>query len=285
MQKIFLIANWKMQLNKSDSVRLAVEICKSALVPKRTLVGENIQVVICASDVYISDVARKIKGSKIKLGAQNVFYHEKGSYTGEVSIIQLKELAVEYVIIGHSERREYLHETDEDVNRKVKIILDNNLITIICVGETMQERRDGKTDLVLIRQVSKALQDVKFQTDFSQGQEKTSSKEGMNIKEGVKLIIAYEPVWVIGTGQAVYPKEASHVVEVIRYNLLENFSEEIINNNINIIYGGSVDADNINSFLEISLISGALVGGASLSADKFLNIMNKITNNQETITK
>ena len=258
MKKIYLIANWKMQLNKSDSVRLAVEICKSALVPKRTLVGENIQVVICASDVYISDVARKIKGSKIKLGAQNVFYHEKGSYTGEVSIIQLKELAVEYVIIGHSERREYLHETDEDVNRKVKIVLDNNLIPIICVGETMQERRDGKTDLVLIRQVSKALQDVKL--------------------DNKKLIIAYEPVWVIGSGQAVNPKEAEHAAQVIKYNLLENFSEEVINNNINIIYGGSVDADNINSFLEISLISGALVGGASLSADKFLNIMNKITN-------
>ncbi|MFH1456551.1 MAG: triose-phosphate isomerase [Patescibacteria group bacterium] len=254
MKKTYLIANWKMQLNKSDSVRLAVEVAKNYNH------NNNLEIILAPSFTALTDVRRKLKNSNIKLASQNVFYHEKGQYTGEISPIQLKELSVEYVIIGHSERRQYLHETDEDINKKIKIVLENGLIPIVCVGETMNERQDNKTDLVLIRQVSKALEDIKLDNE--------------------KLIIAYEPVWVIGTGQAVGPQEAEHAVEVIKYNLLENFSEENLKNNIHIIYGGSVDAENINDFLKIDLISGALVGGASLNADKFLNIIKKITNNQ-----
>ncbi|MFH1610866.1 MAG: triose-phosphate isomerase [Patescibacteria group bacterium] len=259
MKKIYLIANWKMQLNKSDSVRLAVEVCKSASATNSfcATADKNLEVVLCPSYVHLSNVARKIKNSGIKLGAQNAFYHDKGSYTGEVSPSQLKELEVDYVIIGHSERREYLNETDEDVNRKVKITLENNLVPIICVGETMQEKQDEKADIVIIKQINKALQDIE-------------------LKDNQKLIIAYEPVWVIGTGKAVDPKEAEHAIEVIKYNLMEHFSEEIIDKHISIVYGGSVNADNINDFLKIDLIEGALVGGASLSADKFIPIIKNI---------
>lgn len=259
MKKTYLIANWKMKLNKSDSVRLAVEVCKSAFATNNSCAtaDKNIEIVLCPSHIHISDVARKIRNSDIKLGAQNVFYHNEGSYTGEVSPSQLKEIGVEYVIIGHSERRENLNETDEEVNRKVDVVLENGLTPIVCIGETMEERRDGKTDLVLIKQISKAMEDIE-------------------LKKDQKIIIAYEPIWVIGTGKAVDPKEAEQAIEVIKYNLLELFDEEIIDTHISIIYGGSVDADNINDFLKITLIEGALVGGASLSADKFIPIIKNI---------
>ena len=252
MKKKYLIANWKMQLNKSDSVRLAVEIVKEYKEPKK-----NLEIVLAPTFIAISSVKRKLKNSIIKLSAQNVFYHEKGSYTGEVSPLHLKELGVEYVIIGHSERRQYLKETNEEINRKINIVLDNDLTPIVCVGETMEERQDNKTDLTLIKQISKAMEDIK-------------------LKENQKIIIAYEPVWVIGTGQAVDPKEAKHAVEVIKYNLREYFNEETIKNNIYIIYGGSVDENNVNEFLKIDLIQGALVGGASLNINKFISIIRKI---------
>jgi triosephosphate isomerase (TIM) len=252
MKKTYLIANWKMQLNKSDSVRLAVEVAKEYKEPK-----EDLEIVLAPTFTAITDVRRKLKDSAIKLSSQNVFYHNKGSYTGEVSPSQLKEIGVEYVIIGHSERRENLNETDEEVNRKVDVVLENDLTPIVCVGETMEEKQDGKADIVIIKQINKALQDIK-------------------LKDEQKLIVAYEPVWVIGTGKAVSPKEAEHTIEVIKYNLLELFDEETIDKHISIIYGGSVDADNINDFLEIELIEGALVGGASLSADKFIPIIKNI---------
>ncbi len=252
MKKTYLIANWKMQLNKSDSVRLAVEVAKEYQDPK-----EDLEIVLAPTFTAISDVRRKLKGSAIKLAAQNVFYHNKGSYTGEVSPSQLKELEVEYVIIGHSERRQNLNETDEEVNRKVEATLENGLTPIVCIGETMEEKQDGKADVVIIKQINKALADIK-------------------LKDEQKLIIGYEPIWVIGTGKAVDPKEAEHAIEVIKYNLMEHFSEEMIDKHISIIYGGSVDAYNINDFLKINLIEGALVGGASMTADKFIPIIKKI---------
>ncbi|MBU4482225.1 triose-phosphate isomerase [Candidatus Parcubacteria bacterium] len=253
MKKTYLIANWKMNLLNKQAEDLALEILDNV----KNIENKNLEIVLCTSFTALDGVGEIIRDSDIKLGAQNVFYHNKGSYTGEVSSTQLKEQGVKYVIIGHSERRKYLNETDEDINKKIIIALENNLIPILCIGETMEERQDSKTDLVLIRQISKAMEDVE-------------------LKDNQKLIIAYEPVWVIGTGQAVDIKEAEHSAQVTNQVLKDFFSQEIIKDNISIIYGGSVDADNINSFLEIDLISGALVGNASLLADNFLKIINKI---------
>ncbi len=244
-----------MQLLNSEAEDLA-----NSLKHKDIKTLKQIELILCPSFTALSNVGKIISGSGIKLGAQNVFYHEKGAYTGEVSPLQLKETGVEYVIIGHSERREYLGESDEEVNRKVNICLDNDLIPIICVGETFDERQIGKTDLVLIKQVSRALEDVSV------------SKETEK-----KIIIAYEPVWVIGTGQAVKPEEAKHAAQVIKHTLLDFFDKEIIEKNISIIYGGSVDESNVRDFIEPGLLNGVLVGGASLSIEKFMPLIHQMS--------
>lgn len=251
MKKTYLIANWKMQLSNSEAVKLTEEL-------KNSITNENnAEIILCPSFTALSKINEVLKGNPIKLGAQNVWYHEKGQYTGEISPIQLKELGVEYVIIGHSERRQHLKETDEDVNRKAKICLDNNITPIVCVGETFDERRTGQTDLILIRQVSKALEDLQ-------------------LKNNQNLIIAYEPVWVIGSGQAIKPEDAQHVAQVIQHELLNFFDKKITDEQISIIYGGSIDANNVNDFIQPGLIDGVLVGGASLTAEKFLPLINSL---------
>jgi triosephosphate isomerase (TIM) len=250
-KKIYLIANWKMQLLNKESADLAQVL-------KQEKKKKGIEIILCPSFTALGEVGEAIEKSEIKLGAQNVFYHEKGAYTGEISAAQLNELGVEYVIVGHSERRQYQKETDEEINQKIKIILENNLTPILCVGEKFEERQIGKTDLVLIKQITKGLQDLKL------------NKEQ-------KLIIAYEPVWVIGSGQAVEPKEALHAAEVIQNLLPEFFSQELIKNNISIVYGGSVDENNVNDFIVPGVLDGVLVGGASLKADKFTKLIKAVS--------
>ncbi|MDD5290048.1 MAG: triose-phosphate isomerase [Patescibacteria group bacterium] len=252
-KKTYIIANWKMQLTNKEAADLANSLKHESI---KTL-KQNIELILCPSFAALSAVAEAIKKSEIKLGAQNVFYHEKGAYTGETSPSQLKELGVDYVIIGHSERRQYQKETNEEINQKIKVCLANDLTPILCVGETFEERQIGKTDLILIQQITKALQDVKLNNNQN-------------------LIIAYEPVWVIGSGQAVEPKEAQHASAVIRGLLPEFFSHEIIKNNISIIYGGSVDESNVMDFIKPGVIDGALVGGASLKAEKFLSLIRAV---------
>lgn len=254
-KKIYVIANWKMQLLNKEAVDLA-NLLKHENIKA---LKQNIELILCPSFTALASVAETIKKSDIKLGAQNVFYHEKGQYTGEVSSCQLKELGVEYVIVGHSERRQHLKENDEDVNRKVNLCLDYGLTPIICVGETFEERQMGKTDLVLIRQVSRALEDV--------GVDKLNKKS---------IVVAYEPVWVIGTGQAIQAADAEHVAQVIRQALLEFFPQEIIKKKITVIYGGSVDSSNVREFIKPGLLDGVLVGGASLSIDKFSAIIKQL---------
>lgn len=274
--KIYLIANWKMQLLNREAENLASQILQEY--KKKEEQEKGLEIILCPSFTALAQVSTIIKGDssvaplpqndiRLKLGAQDVFYHEKGAYTGEVSVLQLKEIGVEYVLIGHSERRQHLNETDEDVNRKVNICLDNGLTPILCVGETFDERRIGKTDLVLIRQVSRALEDVELPRP--DGNRDSASK--------IELIIAYEPVWVIGSGQAVKPEEAEHVARVIKHTLLDFFDKETIEKNITIIYGGSVDADCISDFIMPGLLDGVLVGGASLTAEKFIPLITQLS--------
>ncbi|MEK7653205.1 MAG: triose-phosphate isomerase [Patescibacteria group bacterium] len=247
MKKI-IIANWKMNLSPKEEEDLATQFVEK-------LSGEsNVEVVICPAFVSLTRVAEVLKNKKIKLGAQDGFWREKGAYTGEISPLALKEIGCEFVILGHSERRAHLGETDETVNLKVRAVLENNLTPIICVGETMDERREKHTDYVVLRQLERALKNIHL----------TGSEE---------LVIAYEPVWAIGTGQPVEAEEAEAVFAAIRQSLIDLYPATLVNNNIRLIYGGSVDGANAGDFAKLDLGSGFLVGGASLDAEEFRKII------------
>jgi len=248
--KNYIIANWKMQLLDSEAVNLTSEIAE------KYKANSNLELILCPSFTALNKVAEKIKNSQILLGAQNVCAELKGAFTGEISPLQLKENSVKYVILGHSERRQHFNEKDAEINAKVKTCLENDLTPVVCVGETIEKRQAGQTEITLMHQVSEALKDIKLNAEQ-------------------KIIIAYEPVWVIGTGQAISPQEAEQASQVIQQTLIDSLGENKINQAI-IIYGGSVDDQNIKSFLDLELISGALIGGASLSVDKFLPLINLI---------
>ncbi len=245
-QKPIIIANWKMKLGISQSVELAKEIKKSA--------SKNDNIVICPSFVSLLEIAKVLKSSRIKLGGQDCFWEEAGAFTGEISASQLREVGCEYVILGHSERRTYLKETDEMVHQKIKMALAAKLTPIICVGETFEQRQQGAKDYILIQQTTKAL-------------------AGAEISLNQKVIIAYEPVWVIGSGQAVEPGEAAAAHQVIRQALFDLFSPSLVKNNFSVIYGGSVDGTNVAQFTNLENTSGVLVGGASLNLKDFTAII------------
>lgn len=260
-KKYYLIANWKMNLGISESVALARVVKANIL---KTRVSNFLEFVICPTYPAIIPVKETLGNISIKLGAQDVFWAENGAFTGEVSVTTLKELGVKYIILGHSERREYLKETNEMVNQKVKTVLAHGLIPIICVGETFEERREGLKDSIITNQVAAALANISINPDQ-------------------QIIIAYEPVWVIGSGQAVLPEEAEHTHLVIRQALFdlayENHwpaGENFIRQNITLIYGGSVNEENINEFLERRGVEGLLVGTASLDAKKLFNLIKAI---------
>lgn len=248
-QKI-IIANWKMNLSPADSLILA-----EAIIAK---LGEikplQARIVLCPDFLALSGVAKKIAGQSIGLGAQDCFWEPSGAYTGEVSPQFLRELGCAYVILGHSERRQDAGETDEQVNLKVKAALANSLIPVICAGETFEERQEGNKDFIISQQVSRAL-------------------AGVKLLDQDNLIIAYEPVWVIGSGQAVAPEEAEHAHRVIRQVLIDHFSLAAVNGQIKIIYGGSVKPTNAGNFLIQPAIDGILVGGASLEAESFAELV------------
>lgn len=248
----YLIANWKMQLSQDESVKQALSLSK--LLAKNH-VQEDIRVVVCPDFVSLSAVGEALAKSPIALGAQDGFYEEKGAFTSQVSMRELKNIGCEYVIIGHSERRQ-LGETDAQVNKKVAAALTHGLTPIICVGETFEERKEGQKDLVIMHQVYEALHNIKL-----------SSKQ--------KIIVAYEPVWVIGTGQAIGSADAFYAASLIQQSLLDSFPNQT-EDSFTIIYGGSVNPKNINDFMDLPNISGALVGGASLVAEDFLEIIKKI---------
>lgn len=236
-----IIANWKMKLDVEESLALALEL-------KEKLSKENWpdkKVVLCPSFLAIHDVAKVLNDSDISLGAQDVFYESEGAFTGEVSPENLKDIDCDYVIVGHSERRA-MGETDELVNKKAKAVLASGMIPIICVGETLEEYESGQTNQVLSRQVSKALAD--FPNQY--------------------FILAYEPVWSIstsGSGKVITAKEAIAKIDILRQNIPDKLAE------FDIIYGGSVKEDTVADFSQD--FKGALVGGASLKADTFFNLI------------
>ena len=197
--------------------------------------------------------AEMLKGKKIELGAQNCFWEDQGAYTGEISGGMLEDIGCRYVILGHSERRQYFKETDEDVNRKITATLRHNILPIVCVGETLQQREGGSALQIVDQQIKQSL-------------------HGFTPEQASKFTIAYEPVWAIGTGRAATPHDAVEVHTMIRNTLTTLFNANIAQT-IRIQYGGSVNAENIESFIREEEIDGALVGGASLKADPFAKII------------
>ncbi len=215
----------------------------------------EVDIVICPAFTALDEVSEIIYDSNIQLGAQDMHWEDKGAYTGEVSASMLKDVGCEYVIIGHSERREYFAENNQTVNKKVKAALRHNLIPIVCVGERLEERDEGKTFDVVKDHIENGLRDL-------------------NDNEILKVVIAYEPVWAIGTGRTATPKQAQEVQKFIRALLAKTYNEEIAQS-IRIQYGGSVRPDNIAELMHEEDIDGALVGGASLELDSFVEIVRR----------
>lgn len=221
---------------------------------KESLRGiRDIEIAVAPPFTALYPVKKELEDSFIKLAAQNLFWEEQGAFTGEISPLMLKEVGCQYVIIGHSERRQFFGETDETVNRKIKSALSNGLKVIFCIGETLMEREEGKTFSVVERQIEGGL-------------------KGLGKEEINHLVIAYEPVWAIGTGKTATPQQAEEVHRFIRKKLESLYSEEI-SQKIRIQYGGSVTPENIKGLMDQENIDGALVGGASLKAETFLKIV------------
>jgi triosephosphate isomerase len=241
----YLIGNWKMQLTEKESVKLAEEI-KHLVGP--WLAGADIAAVLCPSFMALPGVRHAITDTPLALGAQDVFWEDKGAFTGEMSPVALKELGCGYCLVGHSERRQFCGETDEQVNRKTAALLRHNITPVVCVGETKEERNAGRRDEVVIGQVKAALTGNHPVT---------------------KIIIAYEPRWVIGTGVAVSPEDAAAMHALIRRAVSEVYVDAVIERHVHVIYGGAVDAQNLGAFLAQPLIEGVLVGGASLKPHEF----------------
>jgi len=248
MRPWMVAGNWKMHNTVKEAVTLALAVKQGS---------EGVKggtVVIAPVFTALASVSEAVRGSHVKLAAQNVFYEEKGAYTGEVAPAMLLDVGCEYVIIGHSERRKYFHETDEGVNAKVKKALATGLKPIVCVGETEEEREKGVTEFVVGSQVRKGLYGVESLKD---------------------IVIAYEPVWAIGTGKNATPREAQEVHAFIRSLLKKTYGEEAAA--VLVLYGGSVTKDNIGDLISMDDIDGALVGGASLKSDGFLGIIKAAT--------
>jgi triosephosphate isomerase len=246
VRKPIIAGNWKMHKTSSESKEFISDLLKnfSDL--------ENVEVVICPPFTSLETAANLLKGSNIKLGAQNVHYEKSGAFTGEVAPDMLKDLGVDYCIIGHSERRQYFGETDETVNKKVKAVLEVGIIPIMCVGETLSERENGETESVCKTQVTEGL-------------------KGLTAEEIKKVVIAYEPVWAIGTGKSATKEDADETIGYIR-KVVEEIAGKEVADAIRIQYGGSVKPENITSYMEMPQIDGALVGGASLQVKSFLEI-------------
>lgn len=248
MRRKVIAGNWKMNNDLQQSVSLIDEL-KNKLVNKSL----NCDVIICPPFTSLYEAKKLIDGSLIKLGAQNMYYEDSGAFTGEISAQMLKSVGCEYVILGHSERRTIFGEKDEMINKKIKKALSQKLKPIFCVGETLEEREKDITEKVIKKQIEKGLVDI-------------------TPDEILDVIIAYEPVWAIGTGKTATPQQAQEVHQYIR-KLLTNMYSKDFANMIVIQYGGSVKPDNARELLSQKDIDGALVGGACLKADSFLGII------------
>ena len=247
LMRIPMIAgNWKMNTTVSEAMKLVQE-----MKPDLNAIA-NVEKVVCPPFISLVPVQDLIRGSSIKLGAQNLYFEEKGAYTGEISPLMLANVC-EYVIIGHSERRQYFHETGELISKKVLAAIKNNLKPILCVGENLSEYEAGKTREVVTEQINSSL---------------------AGVTRGDTITIAYEPVWAIGTGKAATGAQANDTIRLIRSLIAEKYTPETAQN-MRILYGGSVTAANIAEFVGQTDIDGGLVGGASLKAQEFIGIIKK----------
>ncbi len=242
-----IAGNWKMHMTMNEAKEFVKEL-------EGKVKDTDVEVVICPPYTLLQPLKELTKDTNIKIGAQNMHWEEKGAFTGEISPIMLKDLEIDYCIIGHSERRQYFGETNETVNKKITSALANDLKPIVCVGESIDERNNGQTEELIKNQIEEGLR---------------------NIDENsiLNVIIAYEPIWAIGTGETATAEEANKVIAYIRDIIKELYGDNI-SEEIRIQYGGSVKPNNVEELMNQADIDGALVGGASLKADSFEQIVN-----------
>ncbi len=247
MRKPIIAGNWKMNKTAKEAVELINEL-------KPLVAKSKPEVVVCVPYTDLWAVAEAIKGSKIKLGAENVAWADTGAFTGEISADMLKEIGVEYVIIGHSERRQYFGETDESVNARLVQALKKDLKPIVCVGETLVEREKNRTKKVLKKQVLEGF-------------------KGLNAEDFENIVIAYEPVWAIGTGKTATAEDANKTIGFIRSLVKKTWGNEVAKS-LRIQYGGSMKPSNAKELMAMRNIDGGLIGGAALKAEDFAGIVN-----------
>jgi triosephosphate isomerase len=247
MREKLIAANWKMNMALDDALSLASELVKR--------IGDvkDREIAVAPNFTVLHAVGEVLKGSNIILSAQNLFYEEKGAYTGETSAAMIKAVGAQMVIIGHSERRHVFGDTDEEINKRIRAAIDKVLVPIFCVVEKLPERKAGKANDMVREQVVAGL-------------------SGIKVEELKDLVIAYEPVWAIGTGETATPEQAREMHGFIRKLVADKIDKNLANN-LKILYGGSVTPDNVRGLLSIPDIDGALVGGASLKADSFEKIV------------
>lgn len=246
MRRILIAGNWKMNLDKAGSVDLAKSLVSTEL-------PGDVDVAICPTYVYLDAVSDSVSGSQVGLGAQDVYFEASGAFTGEISTAMLSDVGCQYVILGHSERRNVMGECNQTVNKKIKAALEAGLTPILCVGELLQQRESGQTLEVVKEQFAGSLADI-------------SAEQMMHI------VLAYEPVWAIGTGKTATPEQAQEVHADLRKIMTESYNAEVAAS-VRILYGGSVKPANAAELISQTDIDGALVGGASLKADSFLQII------------
>jgi len=249
IRKTIIAGNWKMYKTISEAIELATKLKRGLYELEESV----IDIVICPPFTALSEVAEVIADSNIRLGAQDAFWENEGAYTGEVSCRMLKDVGCSFVIVGHSERRQFFGETDETVNKKIKAALKEGLVPIMCIGETLEERERNETFKVLAHQLKEGL-------------------KGIDGNQMLKITIAYEPVWAIGTGRTATPQQAQEAHHFIRNEVKGVYGGEVADL-VRIQYGGSVKPDNIAELIKQPDIDGALVGGASLKAEAFSEIV------------
>lgn len=247
MRKKIIAGNWKMNKTLSEATQFVDDVVNK--IPA----DEKVEAIVCAPFPYLASLVEKTKGTNLKVSAQNMHFEENGAFTGEVSPVMLKDIGVTHVVLGHSERREYFAETDETVNKKTHAAFHHGLTPIVCVGETLEQREANETKSLVETQVKKAI-------------------EGLSHEQVSKTIIAYEPIWAIGTGKTASSEDANEVCAHIR-NVVKDVTDEATAQAVVIQYGGSVKPSNVDELLAQSDIDGALVGGASLEADSFLQLV------------
>ena len=248
MRNFLIAGNWKMNLNRAESADLS-----SALAGNFGSAPDGVEIAVCPPSVYLDAVSRIVGSSAVRLGSQNMYHQTNGAFTGELSAAMLQDVGCHYVILGHSERRALMGETDQQVNEKTQAALAAGLTPIVCVGESLEQRESGKTMDVIGQQFQKSLADLDEQ-------------------QIVSLVIAYEPVWAIGTGKVATPEQAEEVHLDLR-NLLEKRYNSDVAGRVQILYGGSVKPENASQLLAQPNVDGALVGGASLKAESFGGII------------